>query len=147
MSNRRKDREAALQRDRSRSPVQRPSETLTEDDLRRIVSETMKNQIPTLIMEASKVVMEQLATESQDAQTKSFSSFTQEMKQLKARQEEVSYEAKAAALKTEGIFSVMPFITSYDVIFYHSIVFIFQFIHILLFLFEETNPGSRVFPQ
>ena len=107
MSGRRKENSRGAQRDRSRSPVETSSEMLTEADLRRIVLESMKSQIPSLIMEASKVVTEQLAAENQETQSKSFSSFTQEMKQLKARQEEVAYEAKAAALKSEGIIFVL----------------------------------------
>ena len=67
----------------------------------------MKSQIPSLVIEASKVVTEQLAAENQETQSKSISSFAQEMKQLKARQEEVAYEAKAAALKSEGIIFVL----------------------------------------
>ena len=92
-------------RARSRSPVERSSsnQTLSEDDLRRIVSETMKSQIPSLIVETSKMVSEQLSADTQEAQSKSFSSFSQEMKLLKARQEEVAYQSKAAGLKGEGI--------------------------------------------
>ena len=80
--------------ERSRSP-------LKEDDLRRIVSETMSAQIPRLIMETSKVVTEQITSDSQD-NAKSFTAFSQEMKVLKQKQEEVAYLSKAASLKSDG---------------------------------------------
>ena len=97
------DKGDSTSRERSRSPVDRSDQMLTEADLRRIVSESMKQQIPSLIVETSKVVAEQLSADTQEAQTKSLSSFSQEMKLLKARQEEVAYQSKAAALKGEGI--------------------------------------------
>ena len=83
---------------RSRSPHERP---LSEDDLKRIVSETLRQQIPSLILETSKVVTEQITSDAQDS-TKSFTSFSSEMKQLKQRQEEVANLSKAAALKSDG---------------------------------------------
>ena len=83
---------------RSRSPLK---EGLSEDDLRRIVSETMSSQIPRLIMETSKVVTEQISSDGQD-NAKSFTAFSQEMKVLKQKQEEVAYLSKAASLKSDG---------------------------------------------
>ena len=88
------DRERSDRTERSRSP-------LKEDDLRRIVSETMSAQIPRLIMETSKVVTEQITSDSQD-DAKSFTAFSQEMKVLKQKQEEVAYLSKAASLKSDG---------------------------------------------
>ena len=88
------NRERGNRTDRSRSP-------LKEDDLRRIVSDTMSAQIPRLILETSKVVTEQIATDGQDT-AKSFTAFSQEMKILKQKQEEVAYLSKAASLKSDG---------------------------------------------
>ena len=92
-------------RARSRSPHESAENNLTEDDLRRIVSESMRAQIPSLILETSKVVSEQIADKvASDGQenNKSFTAFSQEMKVLKQKQEEVAYLSKAASLKSEG---------------------------------------------
>ena len=95
-------------RARSRSPHESAENSLTEDDLRRIVSESMRAQIPSLILETSKVVSEQIADKvdkvASDGQesNKSFTAFSQEMKVLKQKQEEVAYLSKAASLKSEG---------------------------------------------
>ena len=92
-------------RARSRSPHESAENSLTEDDLRRIVSESMRAQIPLLILETSKVVSEQIADKvASDGQenNKSFTAFSQEMKVLKQKQEEVAYLSKAASLKSEG---------------------------------------------
>ena len=86
-------------RSRSRSPHE-SEKSLAEDDLRRIVTESMKQQIPSLIVETSKVVSAQMAEGQETA--KSFTTFSQEMKLLKQRQEEVAYLSKAASLKSDG---------------------------------------------
>ena len=86
-------------RDRSRSPLK---ENITQEDLRRIVAETMATQIPRLILETSKVVSEQIASDGQD-NVKSYTAFSQEMKALKQKQEEVAYLSKAASLKSDGM--------------------------------------------
>ena len=103
MSGRDKNKRATGDKDggRSRSRSPRESEkSLTEDDLRRIVTESMKQQIPSLIVETSKVVSAQLSEGQETA--KSFTTFSQEMKLLKQRQEEVAYLSKAASLKSDG---------------------------------------------
>ena len=66
------------------------------------MSEAMSAQIPRLIVETSKVVQAQIQSDSQDS-ARSFTAFSQEMKKMKLRQEEVESTAKAAALKTKGL--------------------------------------------
>ena len=89
---------------RGRSPSPAPTEAVSQDELKRIMSEAMAAQLPRLILETSKVVTEQLSAELRDREdsTRSLSSFTQEMKQMKLRQEEISIESKAASLKSDG---------------------------------------------
>lgn len=105
-------------RDRSRSPVRTVSESashsnsnsmgnesLSRDDLMNLMSEAMSAQIPRLILETSKVVSAQMQADQQQViqeQARSFTSFSQDMKQMKLRQEEVEAHAKAANLKSEG---------------------------------------------
>ena len=107
MSSRDKNKRATAgndgHRERSRSPHE-SEKSLTEDDLRRIVTESMKLQIPSLIVETSKVVSAQMSNEGQET-AKSFTTFSQEMKLLKQRQEEVAYLSKAASLKSNGTLS------------------------------------------
>ena len=95
-------REKSGEREKNKSrSCSREERSLTEEDLRRIVSDSMRQQIPSLILETSKVVTEQMSSDAQDT-GKSFTSFSQEMKQLKQRQEEVANLSKAAALKSDG---------------------------------------------
>ena len=54
-----------------------------------------------LILETSKVVLAQLQSGNEET-SRSFTSFSQDMKQLKLRTEEVEAKAKAADLETEG---------------------------------------------
>ena len=103
-------------RDRSRSPVRTVSESashsnsmgdesLSRDDLMNLMSKAMSAQIPRLILETSKVVSAQIQADQQQViqeQARSFTSFSQDMKQMKLRQEEVEAHAKAANLKSEG---------------------------------------------
>ena len=102
-------------RDRSRSPVDRsesapaPNSTgndaLSREDLMDLMTEAMSAQIPRLILETSKVVSAQMQADQQQViqeQARSFTSFPQDMKQMKLRQEEVEAHAKAANLKSEG---------------------------------------------
>ena len=70
-----------------------------------LMSEAMSAQIPRLILETSKVVSAQMQADQQQAmqeQARSFTCFSQDMKQMKLRQEEVEAHAKAANLKSEG---------------------------------------------
>ena len=126
--------------ERSRSP-------LKEDDLRRIVSETMSAQIPRLILETSKVVTEQISTDGQDS-AKSFTAFSQEMKVLKQKQEEVAYLSKAASLKSDGIL-ISTSIISNAFFFQRSLLSYFFDIHYLYFPFssEATRVNLRISPQ
>ncbi len=116
-------------RARSRSPHE-SDKSLTEDDLRRIVTESMKQQIPSLIVETSKVVSAQMSTEGQET-AKSFTTFSQEMKLLKQRQEEVAYLSKAASLKSDGTQSWFSMV---DIL---SIIFLFRFMENLYCLFSR----------
>ena len=95
-------------RERSRSPVRPPppppavsNELVSRDSMMQMMSDVMSAQIPKLIMETSKVVAAQLQSEDQE-NSRSYTMFSQEMKQLKLRTEEVESKAKAAALKSEG---------------------------------------------
>ena len=81
---------------------QSPSRSgIAEADLGRIVSEAVAAQLPRLILETSKVVSEQMEAERGDS-SRSFTSFSLEMKKMKQRQEEIAIQSKAAALKSEG---------------------------------------------
>ena len=69
-----------------------------------MMSETMNAQIPRLILETSKVVSTQMQSENED-NSRSLSAFSQGMRQLQLRTEEVEAKAKAADLKSEGAYS------------------------------------------
>ena len=85
-------------RDRDSSPS---GSGIAEADLGRIVSEAVAAQLPRLILETSKVVSEQMEAERGDS-SRSFTSFSVEMKKMKQRQEEIAIQSKAAALKSDG---------------------------------------------
>ena len=93
--------QASSSRDPSRSPLR--SSPLTKEEIKDMMSETLSAQIPRLILETSKVVQEQLASDQLDSQ-RSFTAFSQEMKKMKLRQEEVAAQSKAGQLKSEGRF-------------------------------------------
>ena len=109
-------------RTRSRSPVRNdsadqnppagssnaspPNENLTRADFMSMMSEAMHAQFPKLILETTKVVTAQLQSENHDA-SRSFTSYSQDLKQLKLRTEEVEAKAKTAALKSEGGYSMI----------------------------------------
>lgn len=105
--NNKKDQASTSNRDRERSQSPlgessaRTGGTFTREDLMEMMSQTMSAQIPRLILETSKVVTEQLACDQQDT-VRSFTTFSQEMKKMKLRQEEVSAQGKAGALRSEG---------------------------------------------
>ena len=90
-------------RSRSRSPIHREVSggSFSKEDLMEMMSQTMSAQIPRLILETSKVVTAQLASDQQDT-VRSFTTFSQEMKKIKLRQEEVAAQGKAGALRSEG---------------------------------------------
>ena len=81
------------------------SSGFSKEELMNFMSNAMSAQMPKLILEASKVVSAQIQAENQE-NSRSFTAFSQEMKQLKLRQEEVAAQAKAGTLKGEGIFSL-----------------------------------------
>ena len=75
--------------------------SLRENDLKRIIADSVAAQLPRLILETSKVVSEQMEAERGES-SRSFTSFSQEMKKMRQRQEEIAIELKAAALKSDG---------------------------------------------
>ena len=116
-------------RTRSRSPVggaqeqqqqqQQPgssapapaTENLTRSDFVSMMSEAMNAQFPKLILETTKVVTAQLQSDNMES-SRSFTSYSQDLKQLKLRTEEVEAKAKTAALKSEGGYSRMQIRTN-----------------------------------
>ena len=74
-------------------------DSISEDDLKRCMKEAIAAQLPRLIIETSKVVTEQLSGQNE---TRSFSSFSHEMRMIRQRQEELATETKAASLRAEG---------------------------------------------
>ena len=106
MSNKRKNDGDARSSDkhaRSDSPSEHDrdrSDSISENDLKRIMGDVVAAQIPRLILETSKVVSEQL--EADRRESRSFTTFSQEMKAMRQRQEEIAIQSKAAALKSDG---------------------------------------------
>ena len=103
-----KSKDKGKDRGRSRSPLSESpppppahNETFSRQDLMQFMSDAMSAQSPRLIVETSKVVQAQMQSDNEDS-ARSFTAFSQEMKRMKLRQEEVESTAKAAALKTEG---------------------------------------------
>ena len=91
-------------KDSAKSPrldplVNEVDDTIDESDLKRCMKEAIAAQLPRLIIETSKVVTEQLASQSEG---RSFISFSQEMRLIRQRQEELATETKAASLRSEG---------------------------------------------
>ena len=78
-----------------------PAGQFSREDLMQMMSEAMTAQFPRMVVETSKVVTAQLQADNQD-HARSFTAFSQDMKQLKLRTEEVEAKAKTAALKSEG---------------------------------------------
>lgn len=101
MSNKRKNDDDSRSGDKhARGSRDDSSESINESDLKRIMSEAVAAQIPRLILETSKVVTEQLGAERNES--RSFTSFSQEMKAMRQRQDEIAIQSKAAALKSDG---------------------------------------------
>ena len=112
-SGKNKDRSRSKTKSRSRSPVRTENsssssssssaaqETMSAADLKQMMRDALKEQIPSLILETSKVVTAQMTADRVEAE-KSFTSFSQEMKLLKQKQEEIAYQSKAASLNSEG---------------------------------------------
>ena len=101
MSNKRKNDDDSRSGDKhARGSRDDSSESINESDLKRIMSEAVAAQIPRLILETSKVVTEQLGAERNES--RSFTSFSQEMMAMRQRQDEIAIQSKAAALKSDG---------------------------------------------
>ena len=101
MSNKRKNDDDSRSGDKhARGSRDDSCESINESDLKRIMSEAVAAQIPRLILETSKVVTEQLGAER--SESRSFTSFSQEMKAMRQRQDEIAIQSKAAALKSDG---------------------------------------------
>ena len=97
----RKQGEHSGGRSRSRSPhrAEPPQSTLSIDELKRIVADTITAQLPTVIIEASKVAREGLAMDKDE----SSKALTAEVKKLKQSHENLTLVSEAAALKSEGM--------------------------------------------
>ena len=94
-------------RNRSRSPLNKDSDRaeapksadyLSVEDLKKLVSDSITSQLPTIIVEASKVARAGLSVDRED----SAKQMAKEMKQLKQSHEDLATVSKAAALKSEG---------------------------------------------
>ena len=101
-------------RNRSRSPLNKDSDRaeapksadyLSVEDLKKLVSDSITSQLPTIIVEASKVARAGLSVDRED----SAKQMAKEMKQLKQSHEDLATVSKAAALKSEGkwVFSLV----------------------------------------
>ena len=89
-------------RERSRSPISRDSRSdagssLSIEDLKKIVIDSIAQQMPKMIIETSKVVKESLSLDREES-----SKFSAEMKQIKMRQEDLATLSKAASLSSQG---------------------------------------------
>ena len=92
---------AGTSRDRSRSPLRDGEgevETISVADFRTMMLETMKSQMPTMIIEASKVARASLAADRDESNR----AMAAEMKKMKADQADLALMTKASALKSEG---------------------------------------------
>ena len=87
------------------------TENLTRSDFVSMMSEAMNAQFPKLILETTKVVTAQLQSDNMES-SRSFTSYSQDLKQLNLRTEEVEAKAKTAALKSEGGYSRMQIRTN-----------------------------------
>ena len=90
-------------RDRSRSPLRRGQdneemEALTVTDFQRMMVETMRAQMPTMIIEASKVARASLAADRDDTNRV----MAAEMKKMKLSQTDLALATKASVLKSDG---------------------------------------------
>ncbi len=97
-----KDKEKeGSRRSRSRSPLrEEPTErVMTVDDLKRIVAESIAQQMPSIVIEASKVAKETFASDRDE----SGKAMAAEMKKLKQSHQSLELVSKAASLKSEGI--------------------------------------------
>ena len=87
---------------RDRSPLRNGNEstsaTFTAQDLGIMLNSAIQAQMPRMIIEASKVAREELASERDDTQR----SFTAKFKKLEQSQAELTIQQKASSLKTDG---------------------------------------------
>ena len=82
-----------------RTEAAQSSEFISVDDLKKLVSDSITSQLPTIIVEASKVARAGLSVDKED----SAKQMAKEMKQLKQSHEDLATVSKAASLKSEGI--------------------------------------------
>ena len=90
-------------KDRSRSPhgrgeTQNENEGFTIDDLRKVVADAVAAQLPTVIIEASKVAKETLNNDRDETHRE----MSAQIKKLKQQQEDLALVSKASGLKSEG---------------------------------------------
>ena len=91
-----KDAERGERSDRTDAPPS--ADFLSVTDLKKFVTESIASQLPTIIVEASKVARAGLMVDKED----SAKQMAKEMKQLKQSHEDLATVSKAASLKSEG---------------------------------------------
>ena len=105
-----KEKEGSRHRSRSRSPVRQEEpaaeRVMTVDDLKQIVAETIAQQMPSMIIEASKVAKETISSDRDE----SGKAMAAEMKKLKQSHQSLELVSKAASLKSEGIYYLIIFV-------------------------------------
>ena len=90
-------------RDRSRSPTRAhdhsdQNEGISIEDLRKVVADAVAAQLPTVIIEASKVAKETLSNDRDETHRE----MAAQIKKLKQEQEDLALISKASGLKSEG---------------------------------------------
>ena len=88
-------------REKSRSPhrTNSPESSLSIDDLKKIVADSITAQLPTVIIEASKVARENLTLDKDE----SAKALTAEVKKLKQSHKNLTLVSEAATLKNDGM--------------------------------------------
>ena len=92
-------------REKSRSPHRANSSegSLSIDDLKKIVADSITAQMPKVIIEASKVARENLTLDKDE----SAKALTAEVKKLKQSHENLTLVSEAATLKNDGMLSML----------------------------------------
>ena len=89
-------------RSRSRSPIRdQEEETISVTDFQRMMVETMKAQMPTMIIEASKVARASLTADRDESNR----AMAAEIKSLKQSHADLALMSKANSLKSDGMIS------------------------------------------
>ena len=87
-------------RDRSRSPIrgENSGELMSIDDLKKVVADAIAAQLPTVIIEASKVARAALTVDREENARE----MAAELRKLKQDHEDLALTSKASILKSEG---------------------------------------------